>query len=220
MSAEHVTRILAIRHGETAWNTESRIQGHTDIPLNDTGLWQAERVAQALLGEPLEAVYTSDLLRARHTAERIAQAQQLSLSLDRCLRERHFGCMEGMTQLEIAERWPDQAQRWHARDPSFGPEGGETLQDFYDRCVGALTGLAQRHPGGSIAVVAHGGVLDCFYRVANRIPLDAPRAWKVGNATINRFLFNADGVTLIAWADDRHLGHSLDEISDGAKRDA
>ena len=66
---EHATRILAIRHGETAWNTESRIQGHTDIPLNDTGLWQAERVAHALRGESLQAVYSSDLQRARTTAE-------------------------------------------------------------------------------------------------------------------------------------------------------
>ena len=144
----HCTRILAIRHGETAWNTESRIQGHTDIPLNDTGLWQAERVAQALLGESLQAVYSSDLQRARTTAEAIAQAQQLTLSLDPGLRERHFGHLEGLTHQEITARWPEQARRWRERDPAFGPDGGETLQAFYDRVVCTLAGLARRHPGG------------------------------------------------------------------------
>ncbi len=117
---EHATRVLAIRHGETAWNTESRIQGHTDIPLNDTGLWQAERVAHALRGESLQAVYSSDLQRARTTAQAIAQAQQLTLSLDPGLRERHFGHLEGLTHQEITARWPEQARRWRERDPAFG----------------------------------------------------------------------------------------------------
>ena len=220
MSAEHATRILAVRHGETAWNTESRIQGHTDIPLNDTGLWQADRVARALHDERLQAVYSSDLLRARATAEAIAQAQQLTLRLETGLRERHFGHLEGLTRDEIAQRWPEQTRRWLARDPAFGPDGGETLQAFYDRCVGTLAHLARRHPGECIAVVAHGGVLDCFYRAANRIALDAPRAWKVGNATINRLLYSAEGFTLVGWADDQHLGTSLDESSDGAVRAA
>ena len=125
-----------------------------------------------------------------------------------------------MTRDEIAQRWPEQTRRWLARDPAFGPDGGETLQAFYDRCVGTLAHLARRHPGECIAVVAHGGVLDCFYRAANRIALDAPRAWKVGNATINRLLYSAEGFTLVGWADDQHLGTSLDESSDGAVRAA
>lgn len=220
MSAEHATRILAIRHGETAWNLESRIQGHTDIPLNDNGLWQAQRVAHTLQGEPLQAVYSSDLLRARTTAEAIARAQRLPTTLEEGLRERHFGHLEGLTHHEITERWPEQARRWRERDPAFGPDGGETLQAFYDRCVGTLARLARRHPGGCIAVVAHGGVLDCFYRAANRIPLHAPRAWKVGNATINRLLYSPEGFSLVGWADDHHLEGSLDESSDGAVRAA
>ena len=220
MSAEHATRILAIRHGETAWNIESRIQGHTDIPLNDTGLWQADRVAQALRGEPVQAIYSSDLQRARVTAEAIAQAQQLALLLEPGLRERHFGHLEGLTRDEIAQRWPNQTRRWLARDPAFGPDSGETLQAFYDRCVGALVQLARRHPGECIAVVAHGGVLDCFYRASQGIALDEPRAWKVGNATINRLLYSPEGFTLVDWADDQHLGGSLDESSDGATRTA
>ena len=219
---EPATRIVVIRHGETAWNTESRIQGHTDIPLNDTGLWQADRVAHALRTEPLQAVYSSDLQRARATAEAIAQAQtqHTPLTLDEALRERHFGQLEGLTHQEIAESWPEQARRWRGRDPSFGPEGGESLQAFYDRCVSTLARLARRHPGGHIAVVAHGGVLDCFYRAATHTALHAPRAWKVGNAAINRLSYSPEGFTLLDWADEHHLGEALDEISDGAVRTA
>lgn len=219
---ELATRIVVIRHGETAWNTESRIQGHTDIPLNDTGLWQAERVAHALRGEPLQAVYSSDLQRARATAQAIAEAQNphAPLTVDAALRERHFGQLEGLTHHEITTRWPDQARRWRERDPSFGPEGGENLQAFYDRCVSTLTRLALRHPGGHIAVVAHGGVLDCFYRAATHTALHAPRAWKVGNAAINRLSYSPEGFTLLDWADEHHLGEALDEISDGAVRTA
>lgn len=218
---DQVTRLLVIRHGETAWNLEARIQGHIDIALNDQGRWQAGRLAQALADEELDAIYSSDLLRARDTALAVAQARGLPLILDRQLRERHFGRFEGMTQDEVAAQWPDEARRWRERDPAYGPEGGETLQAFYDRCVSALTRLARQHTGQSIAVVAHGGVLDCFYRAANGVALAEPRSWKVTNASVNRLLFNGDGFSLVGWADNRHLevpqaqSASLDEATDG-----
>jgi probable phosphoglycerate mutase len=213
---DQVTRLLVIRHGETAWNTEGRIQGHIDIPLNDKGRWQAERLAEALAGEELHAIYSSDLERARDTAQAVANVLNQPLTLHTGLRERHFGRLEGNTQAEVAAQWPEESRRWRERDPSYGPEGGETLHGFYERTVGVLTELARQHPGESIAVVAHGGVLDCFYRAANRLPLEAPRSWKVGNATINRLLYSPEGFTMMAWADDRHLDEAaLDEATDG-----
>ena len=213
-----VTRLIAVRHGETAWNTQSRIQGHTDIPLNETGLWQAERVGQAVAQEAVHALYSSDLQRARLTALAIGRSAGLPVQLEEGLRERHFGELEGLTHDEIHARWPDQARRWKQRDPSYGPLGGETLRDFHARCVGQLTRLAQRHLGQTIVVVAHGGVLDCFYRAANGIDLEAPRSWTIGNATINRLLYSPEGLTMVGWADDGHLagGPALDESSDGA----
>lgn len=213
-----VTRLIAVRHGETAWNTQSRIQGHTDIPLNETGLWQAERVGQAVAQEGVHALYSSDLQRARLTALAIGRSAGLPVQLEEGLRERHFGELEGLTHEEIHARWPDQARRWKQRDPSYGPLGGETLRDFHARCVGQLTRLAQRHLGQTIVVVAHGGVLDCFYRAANGIDLEAPRSWTIGNATINRLLYSPEGLTMVGWADDGHLagGPALDESSDGA----
>ncbi len=214
-----VTRLIAVRHGETAWNRESRIQGHTDIPLNDTGLWQADRVGVAVAQESIHAIYSSDLQRARLTAQSIGRAAGVPVQLEEGLRERHFGELEGLTHDEIHTRWPEQARRWKQRDPAYGPVGGETLTEFYQRCVGQLTRLAQRHLGQTIVVVAHGGVLDCFYRAANGIELTAPRSWTIGNATINRLLYSPDGLTMVGWADDGHLaasGGALDESSDGA----
>ncbi|MFT3858881.1 MAG: histidine phosphatase family protein [Aquabacterium sp.] len=217
MSSDHVTRLLVVRHGETAWNLAARIQGHIDIPLNDKGRWQARQVGQALHDEAIHALYSSDLLRARHTAEAIAEVTQLPLQLDAQLRERHFGRLEGMTQEEVATQWPEEARRWRERDPGYGPEGGETLQGFYDRCITTLTRLAHQHMGQTIAVVAHGGVLDCFYRAANRVPLQAPRTWHISNACINRLLYSPEGFSMQLWGDSRHLDDApaLDEATDG-----
>ena len=100
--------------------------------------------------------------RAADTARAIGQAAGVPVNLDVALRERHFGELEGLTHDEINTRWPEQARRWRGRDPDYGPQGGETLKDFHARCVGALTRLAQRHPGQTVVLVAHGGVLDCF----------------------------------------------------------
>ncbi|MFY9512204.1 MAG: histidine phosphatase family protein, partial [Rubrivivax sp.] len=119
------TRLVVIRHGETAWNAELRIQGHTDIPLNDTGRWQAARMAAALADEGLSAVYSSDLQRAADTAAALAAAAGLQVVHDAGLRERHFGAFEGATFREIEQRWPEDARRWRQREPGFAPGGGE-----------------------------------------------------------------------------------------------
>jgi probable phosphoglycerate mutase len=211
------TRLLVIRHGETAWNLETRIQGHTDIPLNEQGRWQAQRLGRALADECISAIYSSDLQRAHDTALAIGEHSGLDVQLDLGLRERHFGHLEGLTQTEIADQHPEESRRWRQRDPAYGPQGGETLQSFYDRCVGTATRLAQAHPGQTIALVAHGGVLDCFYRAANRVDLSLPRSWKVANASVNRLLYSPEGFSMLAWADSRHLDDAaLDESTDGA----
>ena len=202
---DQVTRILAIRHGETAWNVDTRIQGQLDIPLNDTGRWQAARLAEALAEEPLHAIYASDLGRAHQTALALAQTVDLPVRVDRGLRERSFGIFEGRTFREIENDWPADSERWRKRDPAFGPAGGETLSDFYERCIATATRLARAHPGENIALVAHGGVLDCLYRAGARVGLQAPRTWQLHNAGINRLLYTPDGFTLVGWGDTLHL---------------
>ena len=210
------TRVIAIRHGETAWNVDGRIQGQLDIPLNETGRWQAHRLALAVAEEGIDAVYSSDLLRAWQTAQAVAHGTRRAIVADTGLRERGFGIFEGLTFDEIARRWPEQSQRWRRRDPEFGAEGGEVLRDFYARSVATATRLASAHPGQTIALVAHGGVMDCLYRTASRVALDAPRSWQLVNASINRLLYTPEGFTLIGWNDTYHLEDaSLDESSDG-----
>ncbi len=212
MGLDSVTTVLAVRHGETAWNRESRIQGHLDIPLSPLGLAQAQRLAQALAGEPLDAIYASDLGRARQTAAAVAERVGLPVQEDAGLRERGFGCFEGLSWSEIESRWPEQALRWKRRDPDFGADGGERLRDFYARAVGAVERLAQAHPGQALLVVAHGGVMDCLYRAGRRLALEAPRSWTLGNASINRLLYTPAGLSVVGWNDDLHLdGLSLDE---------
>jgi len=214
-----VTRVVAIRHGETAWNVDTRIQGQLDIALNDTGLWQARRLARALADEGITALYSSDLQRARQTADAVALQVGLEVVTDTGLRERGFGRFEGHTWAEIEQQWPQESERWRRRDPDFGPEGGEMLRDFYERCVATATRLVQRHPGGVVALVAHGGVLDCLHRAATRVDLRAPRSWQLGNASINRLLYTPQGFTLVGWADTGHLDAGLhDEFSDGDVR--
>jgi 2,3-bisphosphoglycerate-dependent phosphoglycerate mutase len=201
------TRILAIRHGETAWNRDSRIQGQLDIPLNETGRWQAQRLALALADETIDAVYASDLLRAMQTAQALTQASRRPIAADAGLRERGFGVFEGLTFSEVEQRWPQLSERWRRRDPDFGPDGGEVLHEFYARSVRTATRLAAAHPGQTIALVAHGGVLDCLYRAATRIDLGAPRSWQLGNASINRLLYTPQGFVLVGWSDTGHLDH-------------
>ena len=199
------TRIIAIRHGETAWNVDTRIQGHLDIPLNDTGLWQARQVARALAGEPLSAIYASDLQRAHTTARAIAEATGAPLVPEPALRERSFGELEGRTFAEIETELPEQARRWRQRDPHFAPEGGETLVQLRERIAATTHRLAALHTGGLVVLVAHGGVLDVLYRLATGQELQAPRTWQLTNAAINRLLWTPEGLTLVGWADTQHL---------------
>ena len=199
------TRVIAVRHGQTAWNAALRIQGHTDIPLDERGRWQAARLAQALAHETVHAVYSSDLQRARDTARAYAAGAGLAVHDVPGLRERRFGHFEGLSFDDIERQWPDDARRWRRREPDFAPGDGESLRDFHHRCVGACAALAARHRGQTLLVVAHGGVLDCLYRAATRTSVDAPRSWQLGNATVNRLLHTDAGFTLVGWNDDQHL---------------
>ena len=209
------TRVLAIRHGETAWNVDGRIQGQLDVPLSEMGRWQVQRLAPALAEEDIAAVYSSDLLRALATAQAVVPGCADAIVTDVGLRERGFGEFEGLTWPEINERWPEMGERWRKRDPEFGAPGGETLSAFYDRSIATATRLAALHPGRTIALVSHGGVMDCLYRAATHVALDAPRSWQLGNAAINRLLYTPQGFTLVGWSDTHHLDDDArDEYAD------
>jgi probable phosphoglycerate mutase len=213
---ETTTRILAIRHGETAWNVDTRIQGHLDIPLNDTGRWQARRLARALAArDPIHAVYSSDLQRAHETARAIAAATGAPLAAHPGLRERGFGLFEGKTYAEIEQTWPEESEHWRRRTPDWHPpQGGESLLQVRERILHTLHELTAPHAGQQIVLVAHGGVMDQLYRLATGQDLQAPRTWQLGNTAVNRLLWTAEGLSLVGWADTSHLeDKSLDEFS-------
>ena len=206
------TRIIAIRHGETAWNVDTRIQGQTDIGLNDKGHWQARQAAAALADEPIAAIYTSDLSRAHDTARAIAQVKGLTPQTEVGLRERAFGIFEKHTWAEIESLWPDDARQWRERVPEWAPTDGESLLALRERIQNLTHDLAARHVGEQIVLVAHGGVMDILYRLATQQALQAPRTWSLGNANINRLLWSPQGLSLVGWGDARHLEtDSLDE---------
>jgi probable phosphoglycerate mutase len=206
------TRVIAIRHGETTWNVDTRIQGHLDIPLNDTGRRQAERMALALADEPITAIYASDLTRAWETAHYLGRVLGIEVTREEGLRERGFGDFEGKTFAEIEALLPDQSMRWRKRDPEFAPAGGESLLDLRHRVVTTAERLAAAHAGELIAMVGHGGVMDVLYRAATRLDIQAPRTWALGNTAINRLLWTPQGFSLVGWADTQHLDNdTLDD---------
>jgi probable phosphoglycerate mutase len=205
-----VTEVLFIRHGETDWNRIKRIQGHIDIPLASSGIAQAQQLAarlrrEAQAGGRFDAIYSSDLQRAQQTAQPAAAALGLPVRLEPGLRERAYGVFQGHDSTEIEARFPDQYAIWQTRDPGFAPQGGESTRVFYHRVVHAVESIIAAHPGGRIACVAHGGVLDCVYRFVNGLALDAPRSYPLLNTSINTVEFDGARARVLAWADIDHL---------------
>ena len=143
------TTILLVRHGETDWNAERRVQGHTDRPLNETGIAQARALAGQLAAEVIDAIYSSDLARARETAKIVAGVRGLPVETLPALRERDFGTWEGLTDEEVFVRFPD------ARAGPWGD--AETRDELGVRILEACKQIASRHPGASVLVVTHGG---------------------------------------------------------------
>lgn len=211
------TKIVLIRHGETAWNAERRLQGHLDIALNREGERQARALGRALAGERIDHIVSSDLLRARQTAEAVAGHHGHPVRQDRALRERCYGGFEGLLYTEIAERFPAQFAAWQARDVDAelppGANRGESFRTFYERVTGAVLGWAAAHPGQTLALVAHGGVLECAYRAALGLSLETPRDFKVHNASINRFVVAGGALRLVKWGETEHLRDAvLDDL--------
>lgn len=210
--------LLLIRHGETAWNAEHRIQGQLDTPLSATGVWQAAQLARRLAAESIDAIVTSDLSRARLTAEPLAAACGLELVVDPRLKERHFGVFEGRTVDEIAATMPDHFTAWRQRDPAWAMPSGESGLQFIERVLGGLRDIAAKFAGSTVAVVAHGGVLDVAYRHACGLAWDAPRRHQMLNASLNRVRALASAraalglsIEIVDWGDVMHLGAARDE---------
>lgn len=216
------TRLCLVRHGETSWNAEGRVQGQTDVPLSEVGRAQARAVANSLArstqarvrgeGTAFAALYASDLTRVVQTAAPAADALALPVRLDARLRERHYGVFERLTYLEAKERFPEDYLRFKLRDPDYDFENGESLSGFQARAIECLSSIAERHAGETVLVFTHGGVLEMAYRHATGKPLSSPRDFEIPNAAINWIEAGAQGWRVEGWANCAHLEAALDDL--------
>jgi broad specificity phosphatase PhoE len=157
-------RLVLVRHGETEWNRDGRWQGGSDTQLNDLGREQARMLAKEL-DDRIDVVYSSDLSRARETADIVASKLGLEVRVDPRLRERSFGSWEGLTTAEIEERFADSHRRW--RDgASAGADDAETFEDFFTRVNGFLADLLRLHAGENVLVISHGGSIRVIHAIA------------------------------------------------------
>lgn len=206
------TRLCIVRHGETAWNAEHRVQGQLDVPLNAIGQAQAQAASKVLSREKFDVIYSSDLSRARQTARPTANLLSLEILLEKDLRERHYGIFERLTYAEVKTRYPEDYARFEAREPDYAFRTGESLRDFSARSIAVISRIANAHEGKSILVFTHGGVLDKLYRFVTGLPLSAHREFGIPNAGLNRIELTLAGWQIKSWADIGHLEGALDDL--------
>lgn len=210
-----MTEIWFIRHGETDWNRQRRLQGWQDIPLNEFGRNQvgllASRLREEARATPIRAIYSSDLQRAHATAVPVSAQLDLRVRVEPGIRERSFGVLEGLDLERIDVLAPEAAAAWRSRDPLRALDGGETLGQFQSRVISTVNDVASRHESERILMFTHGGVLDIVWRHASGVPLNAPRAAALLNVSINRVGVRARRWEVLNWGD---VGHVAAEVGD------
>ena len=205
------TSLIVIRHGETEWNRERRMQGTTDTRLSELGRAQAQALGRRLASREFTALYSSNLSRARQTAEAIAVLTGRDVVTDPRLQERRFGIFEGLLAAEIRTRYPEEHARFASRDPDYEVPGGESASAFTARCLGCLSEIAGRHSGEEVVVVTHGLVLDSLYRAAHGLGHGEPRPLPLINARVNLFGYGGYAWRMVLWGDVSHL--KADEVT-------
>ncbi len=205
------THVIAIRHGETEWNSAGRYQGHLNSALNREGLAQAQALGERLAAEHIDLLLSSDLGRALQTADAIAMRSGREIVVEPRLRERRMGIFQGLTPAEAQARYPGEYARFSTHDPDYVIPEGESVRQLFERSIACFTELAERHAGLTLATVTHGGVLAMLYRHAAAMPLDAPRDFPLHNAGVNRLRRRRGAWQLQSWGDITHLERALDD---------
>ncbi len=204
-----MTQLILIRHGQTLWNQQHRMQGHSDSPLTETGVRQSRLLGQRLARMQFTALYSSDSGRAHHTARNVAEITGHQVLIDSRLRERHFGVFEGLSGEEIQARYPEAYARFKNRDVDYVIPGGESARAFRDRALHVLNEIADRHRNELIVVITHGLVLDVIYRTSVGVPFEERRMFDLVNAGINQFRYDAGTWNLEVWGDGSHLDENM-----------
>jgi probable phosphoglycerate mutase len=203
----NTTRFCLVRHGETDWNAERRLQGHTDIDLNPRGIAQAAQMAKAIKAIDLQfdVLYTSDLLRAAKTANAIENLFNTKAIVDQALRERHLGVLQGVTTADAPQFDAELWKKHLSRDIHEELRGGESIAQFAKRIHEGLEKIRLQHLGKTILLVSHGGALDMMFRLASKQALDAEKAVSVPNASLNWISHDGNAWKVDRWADTGHL---------------
>jgi len=198
-------RLLLARHGATRNNAEARYTGQSDVSLSPLGERQAEALAERLASVRLEAIVSSDLARARGTAERIAQRHTLPVQLDPNLREIALGAWEGSTYEEVLAREPEHVARWRADPLTVAPPGGETVLVFRDRLVQALDHWQATYPDATVLWVTHGGVIGVL--LCHLLGMDLARRsqFRRDNAGLTEVALDSGEALLLRLNDTAHL---------------
>ncbi len=184
MPTQPKTTLLAIRHGETVWNKENRFQGHGDSPLTEAGCHQVTALGRRMKTFRFDALISSDLGRTQETAAIIADHTGHLVEIDSRLRERNYGVLEGLTVPEIKAKHPEVLDRFRTKGPDYVIPEGESHRQHYRRNIEFIEDLLARRPGATIALVAHGGVLDSIFRYVAHQSLEQPRCFVTTNASL------------------------------------
>jgi alpha-ribazole phosphatase len=203
-------RVVLCRHGQTLFNAALRFQGQLDEPLSDLGREQSRLLAGRLAEEPLDVAYSSDLSRARETAELAIGERPVPLHLDERLREVAFGRWEGLTFAEIKERFPDDVAARERDRVHYAMPGGESLAQLAERLGGFLDEILPGHDGQSVLLVAHGGTVNAVISVLMDIPLASWWRLRNHNANVTVIEFSASGPRLAVFNDTCHLAAIAD----------
>ena len=218
------TRVCLIRHGETAWNAEGRLQGHVDVPLNARGRDQAVQAATSLAqqmganADCIAAIYTSDLSRARETCDCVARAfASVPVVLNSSLRERHLGVLQGVVKSEAGALQPTAWSAFLSRDPHYELDGGESIVQFGKRVGDALELIRSAHAGRTVVIVSHAGVIEIVHRIATQANLDKHSSVSLPNASISWISHDGAAWKMDTLADTSHLGGRALESVDCSK---
>ena len=198
-------QLYIVRHGETVWNREGRIQGHTDVGLSDRGLEQARMLAQRLKAVRFDAAYASDLSRASDTATTILEGRDVPIFPTPRLREYHKGAFEGLTEGELRVRYPTEYPGYIAKDLDYAPDGGESTRGVSERMASVVNEIKERHLDERVLVVGHGGSLRAAMMALLGMSLDANWRFVFGNCTLTIVDTYHDNAVLRLFNDASHL---------------
>lgn len=198
-------RWFIVRHGETEWNAQGRIQGHTDISLSERGIEQARLVGQRLADVSLDVAYSSDLARSAETAQQILEHRNVPLQTTSRLREFNKGVFEGLTPEETGQRYPELYEASQVNDLDFAPPGGESIRQTSVRMNAIMTELRMRHPDENVLIVGHGGSLRAGFVALMELPLEANWRFLMTNCGLSVLDIYPNNAVLRLYNDTSHL---------------